>query len=75
MTETDRDRTNATDAQSHDALDEDLAVQGTDPNDEQDAAVALGTAPPESGRKPFVGGGEVDWAELGGATADPDAED
>ena len=47
------------------ALDEDLAVQGTEPDDRQDAAVALGTAPPPTPeQEAFVGGGEVDWASL-----------
>lgn len=46
-------------------FDEDVAVQGTEPDDRQDAAVALGTAPPhKTDGATFVGGGEVDWASL-----------
>lgn len=45
-------------------LDEDLSVQGTEPDDRQDAAVALGTEPPAPEEDAFVGGGEVDWASL-----------
>lgn len=53
-------------------LEEDIAgVQGGEPDDAQDAAIALGTAPPDKPEAPFVGGGEIDWAELGEADTDP----
>jgi len=45
-------------------------VQGTEPDDSQDAAVALGTAPPADQAEPFIGGGEMDWAGL----EEPDEE-
>lgn len=48
-----------------DLLAEDVGgVQGTEPDDSQDAAVALGTAPAADQPEPFIGGGEMDWAGL-----------